>query len=298
MARRFGFILATAVVALLVMTDGAWACRCMNRLINRCGHRRVCCAYVQPICCQPVTLPGCCQPVAGEPSVTTDSVKVEANKVPSTDIPILPPAPQVISPSETQVSGPPALKTREVPLPVKPEAKPEAKPELKLEPAPPKLVPVEVPAEPRVPAKPEISPIEPVKPDASKPDTKPDTPKPPDVAKTDASKTEPETVKPDTPKPEAPKPEAVKPDVPKPEAPKTEKPKDDPFGANDASHGLRMWADASGKYQIVARFVSFQDGTVRLQRANGRYVRIAYDLLCSVDQNFVINQDRSLLAME
>ena len=43
MARRLGIILATTVVALLVMTDGAWACRCMNRLINRCGHRRVCC---------------------------------------------------------------------------------------------------------------------------------------------------------------------------------------------------------------------------------------------------------------
>ena len=41
MVRRLGIILATTVVALLVMTDGAWACRCMNRLINRCGHRRV-----------------------------------------------------------------------------------------------------------------------------------------------------------------------------------------------------------------------------------------------------------------
>ena len=59
-----------------------------------------------------------------------------------------------------------------------------------------------------------------------------------------------------------------------------------------------MWTDASGQYQVEARFVSFQDGTVRLQKANGRYVRIAYDLLCSVDQDFVINQDQSLLAME
>ena len=61
---------------------------------------------------------------------------------------------------------------------------------------------------------------------------------------------------------------------------------------------LRMWTDASGKYQVEARFVSFQDGTVRLQKANGRYVRIAYDLLCSVDQDFVLNQDQSLLALE
>ena len=33
MARRLGIILATTVVALLVMTDGAWACRCMNGML-------------------------------------------------------------------------------------------------------------------------------------------------------------------------------------------------------------------------------------------------------------------------
>ena len=81
--------------------------------------------------------------------------------------------------------------------------------------------------------------------------------------------------------------------------PKPEKPKDDPFGANSNDvKTLRMWTDASGKYQVEARFVSFQDGTVRLQKANGRYVRMAYDQLCSVDQDFVLNQDQSLLAME
>ena len=59
-----------------------------------------------------------------------------------------------------------------------------------------------------------------------------------------------------------------------------------------------MWTDASGKYQIEARFVSFQDGTVRLQKANGRYVRIGYDLLCWADQDLVHNLNQGLLAMQ
>ena len=59
--------------------------------------------------------------------------------------------------------------------------------------------------------------------------------------------------------------------------------------SNDAK-SLRTWTDASGKYQIEARFVEFQEGTVRLQRANGRYVRIASDLLCAEDRKFVSSQ--------
>ena len=61
---------------------------------------------------------------------------------------------------------------------------------------------------------------------------------------------------------------------------------------------LRMWTDASGKYQLEARFVSFQDGTVRMQKANGRYVRIKYEMLCGTDQAYVIRQDGSLYAMD
>ena len=66
--------------------------------------------------------------------------------------------------------------------------------------------------------------------------------------------------KPDAPKPDAPKPDAPKPDAPKPDAPKPAKPKDNPFGRNNDVKTLRMWTDASGKYRIEARFVSFQDG--------------------------------------
>jgi len=73
--------------------------------------------------------------------------------------------------------------------------------------------------------------------------------------------------------------------------------KDDPFGRNDGKT-LRMWTDASGKYRIEARFVSFTDGTVRLQKANGRYVRVQYDLLSTADRGYVRRQDATLFAAE
>jgi hypothetical protein len=266
MARRLGIILATTVVALLVMTDGAWACRCMNRLINRCGHRRACCRVcVQPSCCQPTccqaVTPACCQPASGE-------MKAAAG------------AANVVSPSANNpAAGGTAVEKKPE---IKPEEKPALPPPPKTEPMPP-AGPVEKPAEIRVAPKP----------DAPKPDApKPDAPKP-DVVTPDAPKA------PEAPKPDAPKPDAPKPDAPKaPKAPE-KKPaeKEDPFGSND-SKTLRMWTDASGKYQVEGRFVSFQDGTVRLQKANGRYVRVVYGQLCSVDQDFVLNQDQSLLAME
>ena len=59
-----------------------------------------------------------------------------------------------------------------------------------------------------------------------------------------------------------------------------------------------MWTDASGKYQLQASFVSFCDGSVRLQKADGGYVRIAYDYLSATDQVFVLDQDQNLLARD
>ena len=138
MARRLGIILTTTVVALLVMSDGAWACRYMNRLINRCGHRRVCCCItLQPSCCQPATLPACCQPATGEMKPAEGAVKVEVKVVPPAINPPSPPVPEV--------TAPPAPKKPETPAEVKPEIKPEPKTEIQ----PPKIGPVEVPAEPR-----------------------------------------------------------------------------------------------------------------------------------------------------
>ena len=75
-------------------------------------------------------------------------------------------------------------------------------------------------------------------------------------------------------------------EVPKPDAPKAARRKATIRSAANDVKALRMWTDASGKYQLEARFVSFQDGTVRLQKANGGYVRIAYDRLSDGDRDF------------
>ena len=64
------------------------------------------------------------------------------------------------------------------------------------------------------------------------------------------------------------------------------KAEDDPFGQNDLQQ-LRLWTDASGKYQVEARFASFDGGSVRLQKVDGRYVRILLQELCQVDQRIV-----------
>jgi hypothetical protein len=69
------------------------------------------------------------------------------------------------------------------------------------------------------------------------------------------------------------------------------------FG-QDATGSQRSWTDASGEYQIEARLVGFQNGSVRLQRANGRYVRVAYERLSVVDQRFVLDQDQALVALD
>ncbi len=74
--------------------------------------------------------------------------------------------------------------------------------------------------------------------------------------------------------------------------------KESPFDTRDDAKTLRMWTDASGKYRIEARLVGFADGTVRLQKTNGRYVRIQYDLLSAADRDYVLHQNGSLIAAE
>jgi hypothetical protein len=61
---------------------------------------------------------------------------------------------------------------------------------------------------------------------------------------------------------------------------------DDIFGLQNPD-AVRQWTDISGQYTLEARFVSLSDGTVRLQKANGRFVRIALDQLSPADQQFV-----------
>lgn len=52
----------------------------------------------------------------------------------------------------------------------------------------------------------------------------------------------------------------------------------------------RTWTDSSGKYTVEAEFVEFKDGTVRLQRADGKFIRIAIEKLSEADREFVRRQ--------
>ena len=163
-------------------------------------------------------------------------MKVEVHVIP----PVNTPAGASRAPDTT---GPTAVEKPNTP----PVAKPEPKTEPKAELQPPKAV--EVPAENRVTPKPDTTAVEPVKPEALKPDTtvKPDAPVKPAELPTPPGKV-----------PEPPK-VPDKPPVP-PVTPDNAPKKDNPFDTSNDVQTYRMWTDASGTYQIEARFVSCQDG--------------------------------------
>jgi hypothetical protein len=65
-----------------------------------------------------------------------------------------------------------------------------------------------------------------------------------------------------------------------------EKPAPDDSSANESR--FRTWTDRTGQYHLEAKFVAlFEDGTVRLQKTNGRWVRLPLGELCRVDQLLV-----------
>jgi hypothetical protein len=96
--------------------------------------------------------------------------------------------------------------------------------------------------------------------------------------------------------PAEPEPAADAPPPAEPPAPAEElaPPDDDPFSMNDSLY--RTWTDDTGRHQIVARFVTTLDGgVVRLQKPNGRFVRVAFGRLSLVDQTFVRSQSDVLV---
>jgi hypothetical protein len=60
----------------------------------------------------------------------------------------------------------------------------------------------------------------------------------------------------------------------------------DPFSWTNPGQ-IRQWTDISGQFTCEAKYVSFSDGVVRLQKADGRYVRVAMDKLSLTDQFLV-----------
>lgn len=49
----------------------------------------------------------------------------------------------------------------------------------------------------------------------------------------------------------------------------------------------RTWTDRTGKHQVQAAFVSFEDGKVRLRKTDGAVITLPLEKLCSADQQYV-----------
>jgi len=74
--------------------------------------------------------------------------------------------------------------------------------------------------------------------------------------------------------------------VERPLSPASEKPLvaqyDNPFILE--TDQLQIWTDSTGNFRVEARFVSFNQHTVRLQRPGGQYLRVEYDRLSMADR--------------
>ncbi len=58
-----------------------------------------------------------------------------------------------------------------------------------------------------------------------------------------------------------------------------------PSDSHTSNAGFRTWRDISGQHQLEAKFITcFEDGTVRLEKPNGRWVRLPYSQLSKADQ--------------
>jgi len=251
MVRKTGLMTAMLLAVCLMAADSVWACRFFNRRYCRC-RPRCCCVMV---CCpmpSPCWVISACMPVVCGPA----TVEGELQPVPAQ--PQRAPRPSVETPVLKPIPEPPA-QPKEVT-----EPEPPVTYESLITPAP---LPEEPPVEPAPPAMPEepVPAVEPIGPASPSEPVIPETPATPE-----------ESV-PATP-------DIVPPAEPTPEIPAEGK--EDPF-ARSGLRRYRLWTDASGTYQEKARFVEMLGSTVRLQRPNGRYLRIKLHLLCAVDQRLL-----------
>ena len=82
MRRRIGVMMVTLVAVLLMATDAAWACKCLDGLFGRCSARRCCvsavsCCEAMPVCC---CTPAACEPVICGPAT---AAKAEGEAAPT-----------------------------------------------------------------------------------------------------------------------------------------------------------------------------------------------------------------------
>jgi hypothetical protein len=57
---------------------------------------------------------------------------------------------------------------------------------------------------------------------------------------------------------------------------------------------LQIWTDSTGNYRVEARFVGFDEKTVRLRKASGQYVRVAFERLSVADRQRVRDLSQAL----
>jgi hypothetical protein len=60
-----------------------------------------------------------------------------------------------------------------------------------------------------------------------------------------------------------------------------------PAPSTTASPQYRVWKDSSGKFEIEATLVSFENGLVRLLRKDGKEISLPLSRLSEADQTFV-----------
>jgi hypothetical protein len=65
-----------------------------------------------------------------------------------------------------------------------------------------------------------------------------------------------------------------------------------------AQPGLRTWRDASGSFEVEARFVTYQNEKVTLQRKDGRKINVPLERLCEEDQVYVKKQPKPVNPFE
>jgi len=75
-------------------------------------------------------------------------------------------------------------------------------------------------------------------------------------------------------------------DIPMEDPPTVDIPAVEPISRRDVPV-LRRWTDISGRYHVDARFVETRDNVVRLQLADGRYVRIEREKLSLNDRQVI-----------
>jgi hypothetical protein len=60
-----------------------------------------------------------------------------------------------------------------------------------------------------------------------------------------------------------------------------------PTTAEPADAGLRQWTDATGAFRIKAKFLSYSNGAVKLEKEDGKVITVSLERLSADDQAFV-----------